>query len=129
MTETRNQGEAGDGCPHGLTFQVNGACTLCTKAEPAPERITEEQCTGNSVVSAKPSSIATRPIAESVAPVSAATPAMESPWREHIERVKYLLEWMPNCSIGSSGYERRKRVEESLQIVAELLEQRKATER
>jgi hypothetical protein len=48
----------------------------------------------------------------------------QSPWRELIQRVKYLLEWMPVCSAGSSGYTRRAKVEESLTIVAELLEQK-----
>jgi hypothetical protein len=33
---------------------------------------------------------------------------------ELVKRVRYLLEWMPNCSIGSSGYSRRKRIEEAI---------------
>ena len=33
---------------------------------------------------------------------------------ETIKRVKYLLEWMPICSVGSSGYQRRVEVEEAL---------------
>jgi len=33
--------------------------------------------------------------------------------------VRYLLEWMPTCSVGSSGYERRKNVERWLERFGE----------
>jgi hypothetical protein len=45
--------------------------------------------------------------------------AMTDDLRALIERVKYLLEWMPICSIGSSGHKRRLAVEESLAKFAE----------
>jgi hypothetical protein len=34
---------------------------------------------------------------------------------ETITRVRYLLEWLPICSEGSSGDKRRKKVEEALE--------------
>lgn len=39
--------------------------------------------------------------------------------RELAERVNLLLEWMPMCSVGSSGHSRRIAVEESLRALLE----------
>ena len=39
---------------------------------------------------------------------------MSDPTKILIESVQYLLEWMPTCSIGSSGHQRRVAVEEAI---------------
>lgn len=39
--------------------------------------------------------------------------------RELAERVNLLLEWMPMCSVGSSGHSRRIAVEQSLRALLE----------
>ena len=40
--------------------------------------------------------------------------ASEADTLDLIQKVRYLLEWMPVCSIGSSGHKRRVAVEEAL---------------